>query len=231
VKSQRAIILLVWLCGMNVGVLVASNAAGAKIVALPFGLAASATAISYALTFMITDVVSEVFGPKSATLAVRLGFMGVVVGVIFFTLAIAAPGAVGWEGQSAFETVLGPTPRLLIGGLIAYLISQHLDVFIFHSLRRLTKGKHLWLRNNVSTAISQLVDTVIFAVITFYGVYPLLPIIFGQYIIKLTIAIIDTPLVYILVASARNYLGVEESKPLEETDENLPHVATKKATS
>lgn len=208
--TGRDVTLLLWLCGLNVAVLVASNAAGAKIVALPFGLAASATAISYALTFMFTDVISEVFGVKAANLAVRLGFAGVVVGVIFFSLAIVAPGATGWDNQRAFELTLGPTPRLLVGGLIAYLISQHLDVFLFHRLKRLTGGKHLWLRNNLSTAISQLVDTVIFAVITFYGVYPVLPIIFGQYIVKLIIAALDTPAVYLISWLMRKALSSSE---------------------
>jgi hypothetical protein len=208
--------LLVWLCGINVAVLVASNAAGAKIIALPFGLAASATAVSYALTFTITDIISEVYGRKSATLAVRLGFFGVVIGVIFFSIAIAAPAAPGWEGQQAFETTLGLAPRLLVGGLIAYLISQHLDVYIFHLVRRLTSGRHLWLRNNLSTAVSQLVDTVIFAVITFWGLYPVVPIIFGQYIIKIVIALVDTPLVYLLTATVRKFLGRTDTTPLED---------------
>ena len=95
---------------------------------------------------------------------------------------------------------------MLIGGWTSYAVSQHLDVWIFHKIKEKTKGKHLWLRNNVSTLISQFIDTLIFITIVFYGVCPLWNAIFGQYIIKVIIALLDTPIVYLAV----KFLNKEE---------------------
>ena len=87
------------------------------------------------------------------------------------------------------------------------MVSQHLDVWIFHKLKQITNGKHLWLRNNLSTLTSQFIDTTIFITISFYGVFPILPAIFGQYLIKVIIALLDTPIVYLAVLTIRKYIN------------------------
>lgn len=192
------------------GLLVASNAAGAKLIELPFGLSASATVFAYAFTFTITDAISELYGRKYAALVVRTGLGVVFLSVLLFFFAIQAPAASFWENQAAYETVLGLAPRIFLGGVLAFVVSQHLDLWLFHFFKRITKGKHLWFRNNASTAISQLVDTAIFIAVSFYGVFPIVEAMIGQYIIKLIIAAADTPLVYVLVHFGRKQ--IEESE-------------------
>ncbi len=199
--------LMVYLVALNTAVLVASVAGGSKIIALPFGLSAAATVFSYAITFTVTDVISEVFGRQAAKVAVRAGFLCMVVAVAFFQVCIWSMPASFWGHQEAYAQTFGMAPRILLGGWTAYLFSQHLDVWIFHRLREWTGGRKLWLRNNGSTLISQLIDTVIFVSIAFGGEMPLLPIIVGQYLIKVTIAAVDTPLVYLAVALMRRNTG------------------------
>lgn len=208
---------LILLISINAALLVASNAAGSKMISVFGGLSASATVFSYALSFAFTDAISELYGPEKARQAVRIGFLALLVSVVFFTVAIAAPGASYWGGQSAYEATLGLGPRLLAGGWISYMVSQHLDVWIFHKLKSATKGRYLWLRNNVSTLVSQFVDTCIFITIAFYGVFPIGDAILGQYLIKITIAAIDTPLVYLVVNFAKKRFGCPERALTENT--------------
>lgn len=190
------------LLGLFVSILVASNAGGSKLIAIG-SLTASATVISYALSFLITDVVSEVYGAKVAGKFVWVGFIGAILSVLFFMIAVELPPASFYTDQAAFEKVFGTTPRILIGGFTSFLISQLLDVRIFHYFKRLTKGKYLWLRNNASTLISQFIDSCIFITIAFYGVADLIPLILGQYLLKVVIAICDTPLVYVMTGVVR----------------------------
>lgn len=188
--------LLLWLVALNAALLVASNAAGAKMIALPLGLTASATVFSYALSFMFTDLISELYGRREANAAVRVGFVGLIVSVVFFQVAMRAPPATGWTGQDAYVTTLGLGPRLLIAGWTSYMVSQHIDIWIFHRLREATSGRFLWLRNNASTMVSQLIDSIIFMTIAFYGIFPLATAILGQYLVKVLIAAVDTPVIY-----------------------------------
>lgn len=195
--------ILIGFGSVYASLLVAANAAGAKIIAVG-SLAASATVFVYALTFLVTDIVSEVYGKKAAKKLVIYGFVSVILAVLIYQLAIIAPPAPFFQNQSAYESVFGLTWRLLIGGLVAYLISQFLDIRIFHYVRKKTKTRHLWLRNILSTIVSQFVDTIIFITIAFYGVFEnLWALILGQYLIKLFIALLDTPFAYLGVSIAR----------------------------
>lgn len=202
-ELKKSVIVLIALIGLNTALLVASNAGGAKLIALPFGLAASATVFSYALSFMFTDIISELYGLKAAKLAVYVGFGGLILAVLFFVISIAAPPAPFWPGQEGYAATLGFGPRLLLGGWTSYMVSQNLDVWIFHKLKEMTGGRHLWLRNNASTLVSQFVDTCIFITIAFYGTFPIVEAILGQYLLKLVIAVLDTPLVYLAVRYLR----------------------------
>ena len=102
--------------------------------------------------------------------------------------------------QEAYVLVVGMVPRIVLGSLVAYLISQLHDVWAFHFWKGKTKGKHLWIRNNASTIVSQLIDSVVFVTIAFIGVVPgsvLLMMIVVQYVSKVIIAIVDTPFIYL----------------------------------
>jgi queuosine precursor transporter len=152
----------------------------------------------FATLFLITDLISEKFGKKYAHQAVWAGFYSLVILLISMWIVLswdAAPFA--QEASDAFSALFRLSPRIIIGSLIAYLISQHHDVWAFHFWKNKTNGKHLWLRNNASTAVSQLIDSTVFALIAFWGVVPnILTVIFSLYIVKLAIAILDTPFMY-----------------------------------
>jgi uncharacterized integral membrane protein (TIGR00697 family) len=191
---------LLCLLGAYVGMLLTAVAAGSKVFALgPF--AASATVFPYALSFWITDFVTETHGRGMATRFVLVGFGVILLANVLFRVAVAVPPAPGYAHQEAFALVFSLSPRLFAAGLGAYLISQFLDVHIFHFLRQRTRGRHLWLRNNASTLLSQFTDTLVFISLAFHGVIDnLLPLVFGQYLIKATIALADTPLLYAALA-------------------------------
>jgi hypothetical protein len=180
------------------GSLVLAAILATKIITVA-GLTVPAGVLAYALTFLCSDVIGEVWGKKRAREVVGAGFFTLIGAFGLIQLALHWPPAAFWQGQEAFAAVLSTTPRIILGSLTAYMISQFTDVWIFHICRRLTKGRHLWLRNNLSTALSQLIDTLLFISIAFAGLMPLLPLIVGQWVIKLAIAVVDTGVVYLLV--------------------------------
>jgi len=181
--------------GTFAGMVVIANIIAVKPVMFgPFMVPAAV--LIYAATFLMTDVITEVWGKKRAQEAIIGGFVANIFLVIGVYLTIKWPGASFWKNQEALVSILGLTPRIVLASMIAYLISQTHDVLVFHFWKTKTRGKYLWLRNNASTAVSQLIDTVIFIIIAFYGVLPVVSLIIGQYIVKLIIAACDTPFCY-----------------------------------
>ena len=106
------------------------------------------------------------------------------------------PSAAFWKSQEAFVEILGGTWRVVGASMVSYLVSQNWDVYIYHKVKDLTGDKYLWLRNIVSTVSSQLIDTVLFIGIAFYGKMPIVPLIVGQYVVKVGISAADTPFMY-----------------------------------
>jgi hypothetical protein len=195
------------LIGFFLTCLIISNITAAKIVAfhLPgveWQFFVPAAVFAYALTFFATDAYGELYGKRAAQRLVIVGFgMNVVmVGLIY--IAIKLPAAPFYQLDKAFSQILGAAPRIVLASMVAYLISQNHDVWAFHMWRKLTKGRHLWFRNTASTTVSQAIDTIIFITIAFYGTMPLdslLVMIGSQYVVKLLVALGDTPLVYAVV--------------------------------
>lgn len=156
--------------------------------------------IVFSMTFFITDLISEKFGKKYAYKAVWAGFFANLILIISIYIVIAwQPAVYATEISEMFTKVLALTPRIAIAGFVAYIVSQNHDVWAFHFWKKKTKGKHLWFRNNASTIVSQLIDTVIFTTIAFYGVFPIWPLILGTWVVKTIIAIVDTPFMYITI--------------------------------
>ncbi len=186
--------------------LLVSNVVAGKIIGIGMLGTISAGIVCYPLTFLFTDTISELFGKRRATTIVWAGFGCNILLVILVLLAGALPPAVFWDGQEAFMGTLGFVPRVVLASMVAYIISQNLDVIGFHYIKGKTGDKYLWLRNNISTMFSQSIDTFLFIGIAFIGVFPL-PVIINmmilQYIVKLIIAACDTPFVYMLVASLK----------------------------
>ena len=183
----------------------------ANIIAVkPIGIgswALPASIIAYPFTFLVTDTISELYGRRVVSRVVWYGFGLSVAMVLLVYVAKVLPGADFWTSQDAYDAILGAVPRIVLGSLIAYVVSQNSDVLIFHYVRRVTDGRHLWLRNNASTTVSQAIDTVLFISIAFGGTVPLATLgtmIVTQYVLKVCIAAIDTPLVYVLVGAIRS---------------------------
>lgn len=164
--------------------------------------------LCFPFLFLITDTVSEVYGKIIAKRVVLYGFVIMAAALAIMQIAVYIPPAGFFEGfgQDAFAAIMGAALRITIASMLAYLISQYHDVWAFHFWREKTGGKHLWLRNNLSTITSQLLDSVIFITIAFIGTVPtnvLWSMILGQWIVKWIIAFLDTPLCYISVAWAK----------------------------
>ena len=189
-----------------VTLLVVANIIAVKPLALGEWVLPAGT-IAYPFTFLVTDTISELYGRRVATRVVWYGFGLSVAMVVLVYVANVLPAAEFWENQDAFETTLGSVPRVILGSMVAYLVSQNSDVLIFHRVRNVTEGRHLWLRNNASTVVSQAFDTVLFISVAFAGTVPggvLWNMMATQYGIKIGIAILDTPLVYALVGWIRS---------------------------
>ena len=182
-------------------------------------IAATLGNIMYGTLFLVTDALGEKYGHKEAKKAVYIGFFSLVSMVIIMQISLLfEPNSFDFA-QGALETIFGIVPRIALASLIAYSISQMLDVYLFKFLKERTKEKDLWIRNIGSTVVSQLIDSIIFVPIAFImisgipGGYPkeiVWEIFWTTYLIKLFVAALDTPFVYL----------IKKIKPIEE-NENL----------
>lgn len=180
-------------------------------------LAMPGAALAYALTFFASDCITELYGKRSAQVVVNVGFFMNLVLLLLVWSTIWAPAAQNSAvDPETFRAVLGASTNIVLGSLTAYLLSQNWDVIVFHRLREATGGARLWLRNIGSTATSQLIDTLVFVGIGFVIAPSLLEtgsslpwaavtqLVVGQYILKLLIALLDTPFVYAVVGLVRS---------------------------
>lgn len=224
-SATRSDLVLVALIALFVTSLVTAQVLAAKVLGFPLGrtlplvggaITVPAGVLAYALTFFATDCLSELQGKRTAQVVVNVGFGMILVMLALVGLALYAPSARALGIQAgvnpvAFATVLGFTPGIVVGSLVAYVVSQNWDVLAFHAIREYTDGEYLWVRNIGSTATSQLVDTVLFIGIAFWAAPVVLglgqpspgpvivSLIVGQYLVKLLIALVDTPFVYAVV--------------------------------
>lgn len=193
--------ILVTLAALFTTCLLVANILAVKLV--PIGdWVVPAGVIAYPLTFLFTDVIAELFGRRVASQVVWVGFGASLLMVLLILGGRLLPPAPIWEGQTAYESILGMVPRIVLASMIAYLVSQHHDVFAFHFWRLKTKGRLLWLRNNASTMVSQALDSGLFITIAFWGTVStevLFSMMLTQYLIKVVIALGDTPFCYLLV--------------------------------
>lgn len=187
--------------------LLIANIIASKLVDIG-GIILPAAVFVFPITFLVTDTISEVWGKEQAKFVVWVGFFMNFLMIIFLQLGQVLPAAAFWEHQQAYQVILGAVPRIFLASISAYLVSQFSDIWIFAGLKSLTKGKHLWLRNNASTITSQLLDSCIFIVIAFWGTMPvgaLITMVFSQYLVKAIIALLETPVCYLAVNWAKQH--------------------------
>ena len=187
--------------------IVLGNLQGGKVSQLEFfgySFTASMGAILYSGIYFATDVLNEKFGREEANRAVMLGFVANIAVMITLLISVQfRPSEItgsALEVHNAISTLAGYSPFFVIGSLIAYLVSQTFDVWIFHRIKVLTDGKYLWLRNNVSTITSQALDTFLYTFVWVIGTELSFAAAFGialtKYVFKVIIALIDTIFIY-----------------------------------
>lgn len=190
------------LLALFIASLVTANLLGTKITTI-LGVSVSVGIFAYPLSFLITDIVTEVMGCEKAKNFIIAGFIALVLVIILTALSVAVPPAGRYELNSAYVKIFGGSMRIIVASLIAFALSQTHDVWAFHFWKKQTKGRFLWLRNNLSTIASQLIDTTIFMFIAFYQVTPkftagfIFALIVPYWLFKVAFAILDTPLVYL----------------------------------
>jgi len=194
------------LLGIFVAALVAANLLGTKITAWQitgtFAISASVGILAFPLTFLITDIVEEVHGRRKATSFVYAGFISLALVFILTTISVVLPPASRYTANEAYVTVFGSSLRIILASLVAFGISQTHDLWAFNYLRQKTRGKHLWLRNNLSTMASQFLDTTVFMFLAFYMMTPkftagfIFQLILPYWLLKVLVAALDTPFCY-----------------------------------
>ena len=188
---------------------------GSKLFEVSVGL------LPYPITFLITDILSEIYGRKKANLVVIAGIFA-----SFFSLAIIyvskeAP-ATSWSpvNDTTFTKVFGATPLAVLASMMAYLTAQFIDIHIYHFWKKLTRGNHLWLRNNFSTFSSQIVDTLtVLLLLCSFGIISwdnFLGLLISGVLFKILIAALDTPILYLIIYGFRTYFGLKKGEEIHE---------------
>jgi len=201
-----SILLIYRLCGRTglfVWIPIATILANIQVIKVIqlFGFQATLGNIMYATTFLATDILSENHGKKEAARAVFIGFFSLVAMTVIMNLVILFEPAPDDFAQESLKTIFSFMPRLALASFTAFAISQFHDVWAFHAWKKRLPGtRYLWIRNNASTMISQLIDTAVFVGIAFIGVFPrsvLIELFWTTYLLKFIVAALDTPLVYL----------------------------------
>lgn len=184
----------------------------------------SAGVLPYPITFLITDLISEIYGKKKANEVVTAGIFASVfsMGIIFIANKVPAIASSPIDNKT-FTEVFGLSPLGVLASMLAYLFAQYIDISIYHFWKNLTHGKYLWLRNNFSTFSSQFADT--FTVVGLLCIFEVLPwdkfygLVISGFLFKISIAFLDTPFLYLFVYLLRKYfnLKVGEEIPLDQS--------------
>ena len=169
-------------------------------------LAVEAGIFAFLMLVTTSSAVAELHGREAANRLVLLGFVPLIASTLLAFLVLQLPAAhdMPADRQAAFATIMGSTPRIWVGGIIAYGISTLLNVAIFSRLKAREGKKLMWLRAGIASILSQIVDTLIFITISFYGVFPIANLLLGQMLAKVVLSAVLVPwLIYVFVALGR----------------------------
>ncbi len=188
-----------------VAVLLISNVASAKILALgPFSF--DGGTLIFPLSYIFGDILTEVYGYRRSRRVIWTGFGCAALMAAVFAVVGALPPAEGWEGQMAYDVILGVTPRIVLGSLLAYWAGEFSNSVILARMKVATNGRWLWTRTIGSTLVGEGVDTLIFAAVAFLGVLPnnlLAALIVSNYVFKVGVEVLATPVTYAVVSTLK----------------------------
>ena len=224
-KRAKALQLYLLLAILFVTALVVCNLIANKFIPVsrtwlgfdtPFQI--SAGVLPYPVTFLITDILSEFYGRRKTNQVVGLGLIAsiFVLGILWLGGQFPALDFSPVD-DTTYNAMFGNSWRVIAASMVAYLVAQLVDVRLFHFWKNLTKGKFLWLRNNASTIVSQLVDTTLVVLVLFFGERTggeMLALIISGWAFKALCAALDTPIVYLIVYGIRKYFGLKPGEEL-----------------
>ncbi|MFO7916647.1 MAG: queuosine precursor transporter [Anaerolineae bacterium] len=184
-----------------VSTLMISNIASSKILDLGFFTFDGGTLL-FPISYILGDVVTEVYGYSRARRVIWAGFGANLLMALVLMVVGVLPPAEGWEHQAAYEAILGVTPRIVVGSLIAYWAGSFSNSWLMAKMKILTKGRWLWTRTIASTLVGEGIDTLLFVLIAFYGILPrttLMAVIISNYVFKCGLEALVTPITYRVV--------------------------------
>lgn len=191
--------------------LITANITAVKLVSV-FGLVVPAAIVIFPLSYIVGDVLTEVYGYRQARWVIWLGFGCNLLAVAAIWLGQVLPAAAFWDGQAAYEQILGATPRLLGASFLAYLVGEFANAFVLAKLKIATQGRHLWLRTIGSTLVGQGLDSLLFLTLAFAGtlsVAQLVTAILTQWLAKSLYETMVTPLTYGVVNFLKQREGLD----------------------
>ena len=221
-KKEMSRNIFIVLSAIFVASLVTCNLIVNKFVTIDLGFKTfeiSAGVLPYPITFLVTDILSEIYGRKKTNKVVFSGFIASLFVLLFLKLGAYFPAIEGSPlNNLEYDKVFGNSWRVIGSSMIAYLAAQFLDVKLFHFWKTLTKGKHLWLRNNASTIASQLTDTILVTTILLIGVKSssdIFSLIIDGWLFKILCAAFDTPLFYLSTGYLRGLFDLELGEEIQ----------------
>jgi queuosine precursor transporter len=178
-----------------------SDATAGKLISLG-GFAVSVTVLYFPITYIFSDILTEVYGYARARSVLWTVMAASVVAGLTYQIAVYAPPAPGFDANDAYRRVFGVVPRVLLGGWIAVFCGDVVNNYVMAKLKVLSKGKHLWVRTISSTIVGELANTSVFYVVALYGIIPtniLMQAIIAGWVLKTMVEVICTPLTYYIV--------------------------------
>lgn len=202
-------------CVLFISLLIASNLMATKTILL-FGLVLPAAVFVYPFTFMLGDVITEIFGYKKMRQVIVMGFLASVIIFLCCWIGIYFPYPEFYTGQASYEAIFGIVPRILIGSLLAYVVSENINAYIMQSMKKRQGHGKFYQRTILSSAAGQVFDSVIFTTIAFIGTMPLdafFVLMISQYGVKVAVeACFGTPLAYMLRSRIREPEGEDSER-------------------
>jgi hypothetical protein len=191
--------------------LVVSNIIAVKIIMVQ-GLVLPAAVIIFPLSYILGDVLTEVYGYHAARRVIWLGFLCNLVAIVAISIGGFLPAAPFWQDQAAYQTILGGTPRILLASFLAYLVGEFANAMIMSRLKVVMEGRHLWVRTIGSTLVGEGLDSAVFISIAFFSVMPLgvlVGAIVTQWLVKCAYEVLATPLTYAVVGFLKRREGID----------------------